>query len=145
MLFFTYLLSPSLDIIVKVAPSSAHLAEGLLHMKRWIGVWWDAVWPYISCEGLIRKRGTQLSHGVSNVLILFWFHTSLVFPSCLVKNTETPKSLIQHLCLWKKFHGGKIWLWKFFVFDPSAVCTTQNRAIFGFTASRGSASSHTVH
>lgn len=37
---------------------------------------------------------------------LILFHTSRVFPSCSVKNTEPGNSPTHHLCLWKKFHGG---------------------------------------
>lgn len=33
----------------------------------------------------------------------------------------------------------------FVLIDPSAKCTAQNKTIFGFTASKGSANSLTVH
>ena len=63
MLFLTYLLSPSLDIAVQVAMSSVHLAEGLRITRG------ETDWTFTRMRlrrGLMRKRGAQLRHSISD-------------------------------------------------------------------------------
>ncbi len=85
MLFFTYLLSPSLDIVVKVARVAFIWLRAASGPVAFI-THEEMDWSFMGCGaalhlllGLIRKWDTQLSHGISGKLIWFCSTPPLFF------------------------------------------------------------------